>query len=176
MKRITIIFIALMAMISVNAASKNSHLFFDLAGVYMGTTNDQFKNDILSKGAIIPSAGSREFENTYDIFFDGEIIRLFSINHNKPDKIDRIGVMIYRDTKDEIISLLKSFTKRELSQHNCVLEEFEVNGYQAYALLVFAPKDKEQKNDPVGAIDIRIVYDDDEMKYRLHIIYDDWVD
>lgn len=169
-------FIAVMAMFSVNAASKKSHMFFDLAGVYMGTTNTQFKNDILSKGAIIPSAGSREFENTYDIFFDGEIIRLFAINHDKPDKIDRIGVMIYRDTEDEIISLLKSFTKRELSQHNCVLEEFEVNGYQAYALLVYAAKDKEQKNDPVGVIDIRIVYDENEMKYRLHIIYDDWVD
>lgn len=176
MKRVIIMFLALMAMISVNAASKNSHMFFDLAGVYMGTTNAQFKSDILSKGAIIPSAGSREFENTYDIFFDGEIIRLFSIKHNKPDKIDRIGVMIYRDTEDEIINLLKSFTKRELSLHNCVLEEFEVNGYQAYALLVFSPKDKEQKKDPVGTIDIRIVYDEDEMKFRLHIIYDDWID
>lgn len=168
--------VALLSLISLNATSKNNHMFFDLAGVYMGTTNEQFKKDILSKGAIIPSAGSLEFQNTYDIFFEGEIIRLFSISHEKKNHVDRIGVMICRDSKDEILNLLKMFTKRELSKHNCTLEEFEANGYPAYALIVFTIKDEDHKKDPIGTIDIRIKYDEDDLKYVLQVIYDDWVD
>lgn len=176
MKRLAFFYIALISIISIHAETKNNHMFFDLAGVYMGTTNAQFRNDILTKGAIVPSIGAKDLEDTYDIFFEGEIIRLYSINHEKTNRIDRIGVAIYRDSKDAVIALLKSFTKRELSKHNCQLEEFEANGYPAFGLLVFAPNDKDQKKDPVGAIDIRIIHEDDEVEYELQIIYDDWVD
>lgn len=174
MKKLVLLSILLIASIA-NAATKNNHMFFDLAGVYMGTSNSQFKSDILAKGAIIPSAGGREFENTYDIFFDGEVIRLFAINHENPSKVDRIGVMIFRDSKEEILALLKSFTKREISKHNCQLEEFKFEGNPGYALLIFSPKDINQE-DAIGTIDIRIVYEEDEDRYQLHIIYDDWVE
>ena len=178
MKRAILFIITVTAIIHSYGASKDTHMFFDLAGVYMGTKNGQFKKDILNNGAIIPSVDSKELNDTYDIFFEGEVIRIYAINHDKKGRIDRIGLFFYRDTENEILSLLKSFTKREMSQHNCYVEAFEANGHPAYALLVYSPKDKDRKKDPIGAIDIRIHFDDedDESSYSLDVIYDDWVE